>query len=169
MSVMAQILVDPAARWRNVTALAAVMASYPVADGLSLDYEDALPSPQQDLDLYSSVAHWHGLTAREEIGHITADYTEFVRELALAMHRQHAALRVAVRVRTTDEINYQDQTDLVPFLYDYRELAKYADQIVLMAVDFHWAPGDPGPIVPLSHLRPVLTALRTYAIPRPPL
>src|SRR5580704_7318554 len=152
MSVMAQILVDPAARWRNVTALAAVMASYPLADGLSLDYEYALPSTQQDLDLYSSVAHWHGLTAREEIGQITADYTEFVRELALAMHRQHAALRVAVRVRTTDEVNYQDQSDLLPFLYDYGALAKYADQIVLMAVDFHWTTSDPGPIVTLADL-----------------
>jgi hypothetical protein len=165
MSVMAQILVDPAARWLNVTALAAVMASYPLADGLSLDYEYALPSTQQDLDLYSSVAHWHGLTVREEIGQITADYTEFVRELALAMHRQHAALRVAVRVRTTDEINYQDQTDLVPFLYDYGELAKYADQIVLMAVDFHWATSDPGAIATLSDLRNVLNEVRTYDIP----
>ena len=72
-SVMAQILVDPAARWRNVAALAAAMARYPQADGLTLDYEYALPNTRQDLDLYSSVAHWHGLTAREEVGRITAD------------------------------------------------------------------------------------------------
>jgi hypothetical protein len=165
MSVMAQILVDPAARWRNVAALAAKMASYPQADGLTLDYEYALPNTRQDLDLYSSVAHWHGLTTREEVGRITADYTEFVRELALAMHRQHGALRVAVRVRTTDEINYQDQSDLVPLFYDYGELAKYADQIVLMAVDFHWTTSDPGPIVMLSDLRNVLNEVRTYDIP----
>src|SRR5260370_37520890 len=81
------------------------------------------------------------------------------------MHRQHAALRAAVRVRTTDEINYQDQTDLLPFLYDYGELAKYADQIVLMAVDFHWETSDPGPIATLSDLRNVLNEVRTYDIP----
>jgi hypothetical protein len=165
LSVMAQILTDPAARWRNVAALAAVVASYPQADGLTLDYEYALPNTQQDLALYSSVAHWHGLTAREEVGRITADYTEFVRELALALHRQHAALRVAVRIRTTDEINYQDKSDLLPFLYDYGQLAKYADQIVLMAVDFHWTTSDPGPIVTLSDLRNVLTEVQTYHIP----
>lgn len=164
MSVLAKILVDPAARWRNVAALAAVMASYPQADGLTLDYEYALPNTRKDLDLYSSVAHWHGLTAREEVGRITADYTEFVRELALAMHRQHAVLRVAVRVRTTDEISYQDQSDLLPFLYDYGELARYADQIVLMAVDFHWTTSDPGPIATLSDLRSVLTEVQTYHI-----
>ena len=165
MSVMARILTDPTARWRNVAAIAAVMASYPQADGLTLDYEYALPNNRKDLDLYASVAHWHGLTTREEVGLITADYTEFVRELALAMHRQQAALRVAVRIRTTDEINYQDQSDLVPFLYDYGELARYADQIVLMAVDFHWTTSDPGPIVTLSDLRSVLTEVQTYHIP----
>src|SRR5260370_10312877 len=81
------------------------------------------------------------------------------------MHRQHAALRSAVRVRTTDEINYQDKKDLLPFLYDYGALAKYADQIVLMAVDFHWATSDPGPIATLSDLRNVLNEVRTYDIP----
>jgi hypothetical protein len=144
-SVMARILTDPAARWRNIAALAAVMATYPQADGLTLDYEFALPDTRQDLDLYASVAHWRGLTTQQEVGQITADYTEYVRDLTLAMHRQDAALRVAVRVRTTDQINYQDPPDLVPFLYDYGALAKYADQIVLMAVDFHWSTSDPGP------------------------
>ncbi|HUY45666.1 MAG TPA: glycosyl hydrolase family 18 protein [Streptosporangiaceae bacterium] len=163
--VMAQILLDPAARWRNVAALATVMAGYPQANGLTLDYEYALPGSQSELDLYASVAHWHGLTARQEIGRITAGYTEFVRELALAMHRQHRALRVAVRVRTSDEIDYTDLSDLTPFLYDYGELAKYADQIVLMAIDFHWATGDPGPIVTLSDLRNVLSDVRAYHIP----
>jgi hypothetical protein len=165
MSVMAQILTDPQARWRNVAALATVMADYPQADGLTLDYEYALPSTQQDLNQYASAAHWHGLSVREEVGRITADYTEFVRELAQAMHRQHALLRVAVRVRTTDGINYQDPSGLVPFLYDYGQLAKYADQIVLMAVDFHWTTSDPGPIAALSDVRNVLAEVRTYHIP----
>ncbi len=164
-AVMAQILLDPKARWRNVVALATAMAGYPQADGLTLDYEYALPASQQDLDTYASVAHWRGLTVREEAGRITAGYTEFVRELALAMHRQHRALRVAVMVRSNDEIDYADPSSLRPFLYDYGELARYADQIVLMAVDFHWSTGDPGPIVTLSDLRTVLSDVQTYDIP----
>lgn len=166
MSVMAQILADPQARWRNVVAIATVMAGYPQADGLTLDYEYALPSTRRDLDLYASAAQWRGLSVREEVGRITADYTEFVRELALAMHHQHRALRVAVMVRTTDEIDYQHPSDLVPFFYDYGQLAKYADQIVLMAVDFHWTTSDPGPIVTLSDLRTVLKKVPTDDIPR---
>ena len=164
-SVMAQILLDPKARWRNVAALATAMTSYPQANGLTLDYEYALPSSKNDLGLYASVAHWQGLTDRQEIGRITASYTEFVRELALAMHRQHRTLRVAVRVRTTDEIDYENLSDLTPYLYDYGELAKYSDQIVLMAIDFHWSTGDPGPIVTVSDLKRVLTEVRTYHIP----
>ena len=34
-----------------------------------------------------------------------------------------------------------------------------------MAVDFHWATSDPGPIVTLSDLRQVLTDVQTYHIP----
>ncbi len=164
-SVLARILLDPAARWRQVTALATVMARYPQAGGLTLDYEYALPASQADLDLYASAAHWRGLSDRAEIGRITAGYTEFVRELGLAMHRQHRALRVAVRVRTTDEIGYSDLSGLPPFLFDYGALARYCDQIVLMAIDFHWSTGDPGPITTLADLRGVLAVVRGYRIP----
>ncbi|MGE5136472.1 MAG: glycosyl hydrolase family 18 protein [Gemmatimonadota bacterium] len=164
-ATMARILLNPQARWRNVTALATAMASLPQANGLTLDYEYALPSSQQDLDRYASVAGWHGLGIREQINRITAGYTEFVRELALAMHRQHRALRVAVKVRATDEISYADLSSLSLFVYDYGQLSKYADQIVLMAIDFHWSTGDPGPIVTMSDLTKVLDDVRTYRIP----
>ncbi|HET9080784.1 MAG TPA: glycosyl hydrolase family 18 protein [Trebonia sp.] len=164
-SVMAQILLDPVARWRNVTALAQFTASYPQADGLTLDYEYALPASQADLDAYAAAGHWHGLSVREETGRITAGYTELVRELALAMHRQHRLLRVTAMARTTDETHYGDVTALAPFLYDYGELAKYADQVIVMAIDFHWSTSDPGPVVTLADLKSVLSELRSYRIP----
>lgn len=165
VSVMAEILLDPAARWRNVTALATFMAGYPQADGLTLDYEYALPASQADLDAYAAAGHWHGLSVREEAGRITAGYTELVRELALAMHRQHRALRVTAMARTTDETHYGDVSGLAPFLYDYGELAKYADQVIVMAIDFHWSTGDPGPVVTRANLESVFNELRSYHIP----
>lgn len=164
-SVMAKIITDPRARWRNVTAIAALMAKYPQADGLTLDYEYALPDSQADLDMYAAAGSWHDLSSREEVGRITAGYTEFVRELALAMHRQHRGLRVAVMVRTTDEIDYGSVSDIKPFLYDYGQLARYADQVVVMAIDFHWSTGDPGPIVTMDDLTSVLNEVKTYGIP----
>jgi hypothetical protein len=160
--VMAEILADPQVRQRNIAALTALMAEYPQADGLTLDYEYALPSSRADLKLYAAAAHWHGLTASEEISRITAEYTAYVRELANAMHGEHRQLRVAVGVRTTNKINY---SYIKPFLYDYGQLAKYADQIVLMAIDFHSAGTDPGPIVSTADVASVLAEVRTYDIP----
>jgi hypothetical protein len=161
-ATMARILLDPATRSRNVAALAAMMAKYPQADGLTLDYEYALPASRGDLDLYASVAAWHGLTAQQEVARIADGYTELVRELALAMHREHRALRVAVKPRVTGG---GDLSDPAPLVYDYGELAKYADQIVLMAIDFHWAMSDPGPIATPADVENALARVRAYQIP----
>jgi hypothetical protein len=85
-SVMAKILAYPQTRQRNIDALTALMAAYPQADGLTLDYEYALSSTRADLATYAAVNNWHGLTASEEVSRISAQYTEFVRELAAALH-----------------------------------------------------------------------------------
>ena len=164
-SVMAKILADPQVRQRNIAALTALVADYPQADGLTLDYEHALPSSRADLAQYAAAAKWRGLTVGEEISRITAQYTEFVRELAHAMHSEHRELRGAVGVRTTNEINYSSVSYIKPFLYDYGQLAKYADQIVLMAIDFHSAGSGPGPIVTGADLASVLNEVKTYGVP----
>jgi Glycosyl hydrolases family 18 len=161
-ATMARILLDPATRSRNAAALAAMMGTYPQADGLTLDYEYALPASRGELDLYASVAGWHGLTAQQEIARVADGYTRLVRELALAMHRQHRALRVAVKPRAAGG---SDLSDPAPLVYDYGALAKYADQIVLMAIDFHWAGSDPGPIAPLAEVENALAGVRAYQVP----
>jgi len=161
-TTMARILLDPQTRSRHVAALAATMARYPQADGLTLDYEYALPASRSDLDLYASVAGWHGLTAGQEVARIADGYTALVRGLALALHRQHRALRVAVKPRAAGG---SDLSDPAPLVYDYGELAKYADQIVLMAIDFHWAGSDPGPIATLADVENALARVRAYQIP----
>jgi hypothetical protein len=71
-SVMAKILADPQARQQNIAALTALMARYPQADGLTLDYEYALPSSKADLATYAAASNWHGLTDSEEVARITA-------------------------------------------------------------------------------------------------
>jgi Glycosyl hydrolases family 18 len=161
-SVMAKILADPRTRQRNIDALTALMADYPQADGLTLDYEYALPSTRGDLATYAAVNNWHGLTASEEVSRISAQYTEFVRELATALHQARRELRVAVGVRTTNELNL---SYVKPFVYDYGQLATYADQIVLMAIDFHSPGSDPGPIVTVADVASVLKEVQAYGIP----
>jgi hypothetical protein len=165
MTTMARILTDPVARWANVMALADAMAAQPYDQGLTIDYEFALPNTQEDLNTYAAVAGWHNLTDRQEVSYLTNDYTELIRELAIAMHRQHRLLSVAVKVRLTNEITYWDISYLSPFLYDYSAIASNADQLIYMATDFSYSSGNPGPIVPTSDLRRVIQVIGTYNIP----
>jgi glycosyl hydrolase family 18 (putative chitinase) len=166
MSVMAKILVDPKSRWAHVMALAQVMAAEPQGEGLTLDYEFSLPNSVSDLATYAAVAGWHNISPRDEIGYLTTDYTELVRELAVAMHHEHRLLSVAVEVRETNELTYWDISYASPFLYDYGAIASYADQIVFMATDFHYSTSDPGPIVPTDDLKRVFQVMGSYNIPR---
>jgi hypothetical protein len=161
-TVMAEILANPQTRQRNIDALTTLLADYPQATGLTLDYEYALPSTRHDLATYAAVNNWHGLSASEEVSRISAQYTEFVRELAVALHGEHRELRVTVGVRTTNQLNL---SYVKPFVYNYGQLATYADQIVLMAIDFHSSGSDPGPIVTVADLASVLNDVQAYGIP----
>ena len=161
---MARILLDPQTRSRHVAAIAAMMAGYPQADGLTLDYEYALPASRGDLDRYAAVAGWHGLSAQQEVDRIAGGYTALVRDLVLALHRQHRALRVTVKPRVAGG---SDLSDPAPLVFDYGELARYADQIVLMAIDFHWAGSDPGPVAPVADVEAALARVRAAPVPDP--
>ena len=162
--MMAQILTDPSVRRQHVAAVAEVMASQPLAAGLTIDYEFGLPKSLSDLQIDEQVAGWHGLSLDAAVNRLSGDYTELIRELAIAMHQQHRLLRVAALVRDSDDVDVAT-TDIAPYLLDYGALAKYADQIMLEAYDFHFATGDPGPIAPFADVAKVLTYVHSYNVP----
>lgn len=162
--VMAQILTQPAVMTEHVQAIASEMAALPDATGLTLDYEFALPSTTADLASYAQVAGWHNLTFDQEVSDLSADYTRLVQMVAAAMHHQHRLLRVASLVRDNDMVD-SEPDNIAPYLLDYGNLARYADQLVLMAIDFHYQGGSPGPIAPLSDVTQVADYVRSYGIP----
>jgi hypothetical protein len=153
--LMAEILTEPSVREEQVAAVAALMASQPEATGLTVDYQFGLPQTLADLAVDEKVAGWHGLSLEVAVGRLSDDYTELIRELAAAMHQQHRTLRVAALVRDSDDLEVATG-DIAPYLLDYGALAKYADQIVLEAYDFHYTTGNPGPIAPFSNVAGVL-------------
>ena len=163
-TVMAEILTRPAVMEEHVAAIAEEMASLPDATGLTLDYESALPYSQADLATYAQVAGWHNLTYEEEVNDVTLDYDRFVQMVAAAMHKQDRLLRVATLVRNNDMVD-SEPGNIAPYVFDYGQLAKYADQIVLMAVDFHYAGGAPGPITPLANVIQVAKYVHSYGMP----
>jgi spore germination protein YaaH len=148
----------------HVAAIASEMASLPAANGLTLDYEFSLPENATDLATYAKLAGWHNLTFDQEVNQVTLDYTRLVQMVAAAMHKQHRLLRVASLVRNNDMVD-SEVTNVAPYLFDYGNLAKYADQLVLMAIDFHYQGGTPGPISPLADVTQVANYVRSYGIP----
>jgi spore germination protein YaaH len=162
--VMAEILTEPSVMNEHVAAIASEMASLPDANGLTLDYEFSLPENATDLATYAQLSGWHNLTFDQEVNQVTLDYTRLVQMVAAAMHKQHRLLRVASLVRNNDMVD-SEVTNVAPYLLDYGNLAKYADQLVLMAIDFHYSGGTPGPISPMADVTQVANYVRSYGIP----
>ncbi len=73
--------------------------------------------------------------------------TAFMGKLYAALHPQGklVAMAVAAKVRDTN-FGWAGA-------YDYPALALVTDYILVMAYDYHWATGDPGPVAPMNKLR----------------
>jgi hypothetical protein len=162
--MMARILTSTSVRRAHVLAVAQWMASQPLATGLTIDYESGLPQSMGDLRTAERVAGWSGLSLDEAVNRLSNDYTELIREIAAAMHRQHRLVRVMALARDSDDVGVAT-TDIAPYLLDYGPLAGYVDQVVLKAYDFNFATGKPGPIAPFADVERVLAYVHSYDIP----
>ncbi|MDQ7792790.1 MAG: glycosyl hydrolase family 18 protein [bacterium] len=104
-----------------------------------------------------------GLVGRHPYGGLLLDFvgleerdrdplTMLVDELGPALRSRGLRLGVAVYPRGN--------------AYDYRELARQADFLLLMAVDNHWPGTPPGPIAPLLWVRQTAETLARAGVPR---
>lgn len=162
--MMARILTKTSVRHAHVMAVARWMASQPLATGLTIDYENGLPQSMDDLSTAERAAGWSGLSLNEAVDRLSNDYTELIREIAAAMHRQHRLVRVMALVRNSDDVDVAT-ADIAPYLLDYGALAQYVDQIVLKAYDFNFATGKPAPIAAFADVARVLTYVHSYDVP----
>ncbi len=87
-------------------------------------------------------------------------YTEFIKKVADAFQQEGYSLSVVIPAKSE---NNQDST--WSGAYDYSSLGKIANKVIIMAYDFHWPGGPPGPIAPLSWVQDVID----YAIIEIPL
>jgi len=83
-------------------------------------------------------------------------FSTFVTDLATALHARGKILSVAVFAKTTDA-GYGGQN----VAQDYAAIGRVADQVRLMAYDYHWSTSPAGPIAPVSWVRDVLAYART--------
>ncbi|NLJ84349.1 MAG: hypothetical protein GX336_05525 [Halanaerobiaceae bacterium] len=87
-------------------------------------------------------------------------YTDFIGRVAENLHGAGFHLSICIPAKTG---NSKDST--WSGAYDYNKLGKIADRIIIMAYDFHWPGGPPGPIAPINWLQDVID----YAIMEIPL
>ena len=83
-------------------------------------------------------------------------FTTFVTRLARALHDRGKVLSVAVFAKTTNA-----GTDPRNLAQDYAAIGRAADQVRLMAYDYHWDTSPPGPVAPIGWVRAVLRYART--------
>lgn len=103
-------------------------------DGIDLDYEDL---PAADRSAFSA----------------------FVSSLASALHARGKVLSVNVYAKTSEPGTWSG-----PQAQDWRAIGQAADQVRIMAYEYHWSSSGPGPIAPVWWVRDVLAFART-AIP----
>jgi spore germination protein len=82
----------------------------------------------------------------------TPAYTQFLQLLADRLHTQGLSLSVAVHARTGSLNDWE-----LSLSHDYASIGQLADQVRIMAYDFHYQNSPPGPVTPLDKLAPVLT------------
>lgn len=87
------------------------------------------------------------------------NYTQFVKEIADALHPLGKIVTLSVWAKTSDS-----PTNSLSGVYDYAALGQIADYIMLMTYDYHWVGGPPGPIAPISWVRNVVA----YAVTQIP-
>lgn len=83
-------------------------------------------------------------------------FSAFITRLGAALHARGKILSVAVFAKTTDA-GYAPRN----LAQDYAVIGRAADQVRLMAYDYHWPGSGPGPIAPVSWVRDVLSYART--------
>ncbi len=78
-------------------------------------------------------------------------FTNFIHDLAEQLHQHALKLAVTVQAKADDSDAYGDTK-----IEDWKKLASSADEIRIMAYDFHYDKSDPGAITPLDDLEAVL-------------
>jgi spore germination protein len=88
-------------------------------------------------------------------------FTAFVTRVGEALHARGKTLSVALFAKTTDAGD--DQRNVAQ---DYTAIGKVADEVRLMAYDYHWAASPPGPVAPLTWVQEVLAYAKTQIPPK---
>lgn len=124
-SVVSVILADRARTSRHIASIVALVERERY-DGIEIDYE--------------------GLHTGDR-----GAFSEFIRELAAALHDVRKSLAVAVLPKNSDA-----GTNAHQYATDYAAIGNAADEVRIMAYDLHYDSSRPGPVAPLNWVSSVM-------------
>lgn len=110
------ILVSPTRREKLITRIIEVLDGLGYCQGINLDIEGLYPKDR-------------------------ALYSEFLSVLSDRLHAKNYQVTIDIPCKTRDVPNAEWSG-----AFDYVEIAKSCDQVMIMTYDEHWPGGDPGPI-----------------------
>ena len=82
-------------------------------------------------------------------------FSNFIKDLAEALHRKNKKLAVNLAAKTSDE-----ETGWTPDAQDWSVVGQYADEVRIMAYEYSSVHSGPGPIAPVDWVRQVLEYAR---------
>lgn len=85
------------------------------------------------------------------------NYLQFVKRLSEQLHKNDLTLILSLPIRTTS----QEDNDFVA-VYDWKILGELADEIRIMAYDYHHTKTQPGSLIPVSILEQTLSYARRF-------
>ena len=86
-------------------------------------------------------------------------FSQFIKELAGLLHSQNKSLAVTVQPKT------EDHRRNGPGAIDWREVAEYADQIIIMCYNYSSKVSRPGPLCPPSWLAKIMKFAKSQIPP----
>lgn len=125
-----RVIATPTARQQHIADIVQLVDEYNF-DGVNIDYE-ALRGNQR------------------------ADFSQFIEELATALHQRHKILGISLAAKAEeDSPRYSNGSEAQDWAY----LAEHADQLYVMAYNEHWETSNPGAVASL----PWATTIMSYA------
>ncbi len=124
----------PAARREHIAAIVDLVLNHGY-DGIDIDYE-SLNAEDREL------------------------FTQFIEDLAVALHAEGKLLSIAVHAKTDDAGTWNG-----PAAQDWARLGAAVDAFKIMTYDYHYGTSEAGPIAPISWIDDVLTYAATVVPP----
>ncbi|KPU45463.1 putative sporulation-specific glycosylase YdhD [Oxobacter pfennigii] len=121
--------------------------------------KELLESPQNRQNLISNILselkkyEYTGVNIDFEILYASSreHFSAFMKELYETLKPQGFAVTVDVPAKTMD-VSYQTWI----WAYDYSEIAKYSDRVIIMTYDEHYPGGEPGPVASINWVKNVI-------------